>query len=47
VILSLVPWSGLMGFAAKCVLWLVVAAIVASPLLNRNLRGRLIAAIPR
>src|SRR3954452_2500954 len=29
---SLVPWSGLTGFAVECALWLVVAGIVASPL---------------
>jgi O-antigen/teichoic acid export membrane protein len=47
VIRSLVPWSGVAGFAVECGLWLVVAAVVGSPLLNRNLRNRLIAAVPR
>jgi O-antigen/teichoic acid export membrane protein len=41
-----VPWSGLTGFAVECTLWLVIVALVASPLLRRDLRDRLIAAIP-
>jgi O-antigen/teichoic acid export membrane protein len=44
---SWVPWMGLTGFAVECTLWLVVVALVASPLLSRDLRDRLIAAIPR
>jgi hypothetical protein len=36
-----------MRFAAECVLWLAVVALVASPLANARLRNRLIAAIPR
>jgi O-antigen/teichoic acid export membrane protein len=44
---SWVPWTGLTGFAVECTLWLVVVALVASPLLSRDLRDRLIAAIPR
>jgi O-antigen/teichoic acid export membrane protein len=47
LIRSLVPWMGLTGFAVECILWLVVVALVASPLLSRDLRERLIAAIPR
>ena len=47
VIRSLVPWTGLAGFAVECTLWLVIVALVASPLLSRGLRDRLIAAIPR
>ena len=47
VIRSWVPWTGLTGFAVECTLWLVVVALVASPLLSRDLRDRLIAAIPR
>jgi hypothetical protein len=43
----LVPWTGLAGFVVECTIWLVVVALVASPLLNRDLRDRLIAAIPR
>ena len=44
---SWVPWMGLTGFALECILWLVVVALVASPLLSRGWRERLIAAIPR
>jgi hypothetical protein len=47
LIRSRVPWMGLTGFAVECALWLVVVALVASPLLSRDLRDRLIAAIPR
>jgi O-antigen/teichoic acid export membrane protein len=47
VIRSLLPWTGLTRFALECALWLVVVALVASPLLNKGLRDRLIAAIPR
>ena len=44
---SLVPWTGLPGFAVECALWLAAAALLASPLLSGALRNRLIAAIPR
>src|SRR6202035_5180460 len=47
IIRSLAPGTGLMRFAFECMLWLVVVALVASPLTNRDLRDRLIAAIPR
>lgn len=47
VIRSLVPGEGLLRFVLECTLWLMVAALVASPLLSRDLRDRLIAAIPR
>jgi len=47
VIRSWVPWTGLTGFVVECALWLVIAALIASPLLSRDLRDRLIAAIPR
>jgi O-antigen/teichoic acid export membrane protein len=47
VIRSLVPWTGLTGFVVECTLWLVIVALIASPLLSRDLRDRLIAAIPR
>ncbi len=47
VIRSMVPGAGLIRFALECTLWLVVVALVTSPLLNRHLRDRLIAAIPR
>ncbi len=47
LIRALAPGTGLTRFAFECTLWLVVVAVVASPLLSRNLRDRLIAAIPR
>ena len=47
VIRSLVPWTGLTGFAVECMLWLAIVALMASPLLSRDLRDRLITAIPR
>jgi O-antigen/teichoic acid export membrane protein len=47
VIRALVPGEGLLRFVLECTLWLMVAALVASPLLSRDLRDRLIAAIPR
>ena len=47
VIRSLVPGEGLLRFVLECTLWLIVAALLASPLLRRDLRDRLIAAIPR
>jgi O-antigen/teichoic acid export membrane protein len=47
VIRATVPGAGLMRFALECTLWIGVVALVASPLLSRDLRDRLIAAIPR
>ena len=47
VIRSLLPWTGLTRFAFECAIWLVVVALVAIPLASRDLRNRLIAAIPR
>jgi O-antigen/teichoic acid export membrane protein len=44
---SWLPGSGMMRFAAGCSLWLIVVAAVASPILSKSLRTRLIAAIPR
>jgi hypothetical protein len=41
------PGTGLMRFFAECTLWLVVVAVVASPMMRASLRNRLIAAIPR
>lgn len=41
------PGAGLLRFAGECGLWLVVVALAASPLVNGDLRNRLIAAIPR
>jgi O-antigen/teichoic acid export membrane protein len=47
IIRSLTPWTGLTGFVFECALWMVVVALIASPLANSDLRNRLIAAIPR
>ena len=47
IIRSWVPGAGLLRFACECTLWLIVVALVASPMLRANLRNRLIAAIPR
>lgn len=40
------PGTGPTQFVGECSLWLVVVGVVASPMLNRNFRGRLTAAIP-
>jgi O-antigen/teichoic acid export membrane protein len=47
VIRAWMPGTGLLRFVGECALWLGVVALVASPLMNRDLRNRLIAAIPR
>jgi hypothetical protein len=47
IIRSWLPGTGLLRFAGECAVWLLVVALVASPLANGNLRNRLIAAIPR
>lgn len=47
VVRSWAPGTGLSRFVFECTLWLIVLALFASPLLNRDLRDRLIAAIPR
>ncbi len=47
VIRSWLPGTGLVRFVAECTLWLIVVAVVASPLLRASFRNRLIAAIPR
>jgi O-antigen/teichoic acid export membrane protein len=44
---SLLPGAGIVHFAAECALWLAIVSLIFSPLLNRNLRERLIAIIPR
>jgi len=46
VIRSWVPGTGLFRFACECTLWLIVVALVATPMLRENFRKRLIAAIP-
>jgi O-antigen/teichoic acid export membrane protein len=47
IIRPLVPGSGLIAFALECTIWLFAVALAASPLASKNLRNRLIAAIPR
>jgi O-antigen/teichoic acid export membrane protein len=44
---ALVPWSGAVHFLAECTLWLIIVALVASPLTSRRLRDKLVATIPR
>jgi hypothetical protein len=43
----LVPWTGIVRFFIECTLWLIVVALIASLLMSKDLRDRLIAAIPR
>jgi O-antigen/teichoic acid export membrane protein len=43
----LVPWTGLVRFLVECTLWLAAVVLIASPLLSKGLRDRLVAAIPR
>jgi O-antigen/teichoic acid export membrane protein len=47
VIRSVVPGAGLLKFASECAIWLAVVGLAASAAVNKNLRDRLIAAIPR
>lgn len=47
IIRSWVPGTGLVRFVGECTLWLIVVALVASPIARASLRNRLIAAIPR
>jgi O-antigen/teichoic acid export membrane protein len=47
VIRSLVPGTGLLRFVVECTLWLAAVAVIASPLMSKWLRDRLIEAIPR
>lgn len=44
---SMAPGAGLARFAFECTLWLIVVALLASPLASRMLRDRLSDAIPR
>jgi O-antigen/teichoic acid export membrane protein len=46
VIRDLAPGTGVVHFVIECTLWLIVVALVASPLAHRRLRERLIAALP-
>ena len=47
IIRSVAPGTGLTRFAFECTLWLIVVALIASPLAIKTLRNRLIEAIPR
>jgi len=47
VIRSWVPGTGPLRFFGECAIWLLVVALVASPIAKANFRNRLIAAIPR
>jgi hypothetical protein len=47
IIRSFMPGTGLVRFIGECTLWLIVVALVASPLAKTSFRNRLIAAIPR
>ena len=47
VIRALLPGTGLLRFAGECSLWLIVVALIASPMAKAGFRNRLIAAIPR
>jgi O-antigen/teichoic acid export membrane protein len=47
VIRHFLPGSGVMHFLIECMLWLVAAALLASPLAKKTLRDRLVEAIPR
>jgi O-antigen/teichoic acid export membrane protein len=41
------PGPGITRFIVECTLWLIIVALVASPVALEGLRNRLIAAIPR
>jgi hypothetical protein len=43
---SLAPGEGLTRFTFECTLWLIIVAVLASPLSSRALRDRLSAGIP-
>jgi hypothetical protein len=47
VIRHFLPGTGVMHFLVECTLWLVAAALLASPLAKKTLRDRLVEAIPR
>ena len=44
---NLLPGGGIVHFVAECTLWLIGVGLIASPLANKGLREKLIAAIPR
>lgn len=41
------PGTGMTRLVGECALWLIVVALIASPVINGSFRNRLIAAIPR
>ncbi|TPQ36247.1 hypothetical protein C2U70_12895 [Bradyrhizobium guangdongense] len=43
---AVVPGTGVPRFLAECAIWLVVVAVLASPLLMERVRGRVLAAVP-
>ena len=47
LIRSWMPGTGLVRFVGECALWLLVVALVASPLASAQIRKRLIAEIPQ
>lgn len=47
VIQYLLPGTGIAHFVVECTLWLAAVALLASPLLSKRLRDRLIAAMSR
>jgi hypothetical protein len=46
IIRGWLPGTGLIRFAGECTVWLIVVAIVASPLAREGFRNRLLAAVP-
>jgi O-antigen/teichoic acid export membrane protein len=46
LIRSSVPGTGVLRFAGECTLWLIVVALIASPIANERFRKGLISAIP-
>jgi cadmium resistance protein CadD (predicted permease) len=47
VIRHFLPGTGVMHFLIECMLWLVAAALLASPLAKKPIRDKLVDAIPR
>jgi O-antigen/teichoic acid export membrane protein len=43
----LLPGAGIVHFLGECTLWLIAVTLLSAPLASKNLRERLIAAIPR
>jgi hypothetical protein len=46
IIRSWAPGGGLVRFVSECALWLIVVAVIASPLANASIRARLDASLP-